>query len=69
MTGSPYGSIAQYDTITGILRINAWHPFVATFHDVFHGKGSGQALELLAMAEVLMEAHLYVIGAKPEQIR
>jgi hypothetical protein len=66
--GSPDGGIAQYDTATGHLRINAWHPFVATFHDEFASKGAGQPLELFAMAEVLIEAHLYSIGVKPEQV-
>jgi hypothetical protein len=66
--GSPYGSLAQYDTATGQLRINAWHPFVAVFHDDFTSKSAGQPLELLAMAEVLAEAHLHTIGVKPAQI-
>jgi hypothetical protein len=60
--------IARYDTRNGQLRINAWHPFVATFYDEFAGKESGQALELLAMAEVLAEAHLHAIGVKAGQI-
>ena len=64
----PDGGLAQYDTITGTLRINAWHPFVATFHDEFASKGTGQPLELFAMAEVLAEAHLHAIGVKPSQI-
>lgn len=66
--GSPDGGIAQYDTRTGHLRINAWHPFVATFHDDFASKTAGHPLELLAMAEVLSEAHLYAIGVKREQV-
>jgi hypothetical protein len=66
--GSPDGGIAQYDTTSGHLRINAWHPFVATFHDDFASKTAGQPLELLAMAEVLAEAHLHAIGVKREQI-
>lgn len=66
--GSSDGGLARYDTITGSLRINAWHPFVATFHDEFASKNLGQPLELFAMAEVLAEAHLYAIGVKPEQI-
>jgi len=66
--GSAEAGLAQYDTVTGNLRINAWHPFVATFHDEFTSKGAGQPLELFAMAEVLAEAHLHAIGVKPEQI-
>src|SRR5207249_2292591 len=66
-SGSPDDGIARFDTSTGHLRINAWHPFVATFYDEFASKGAGQPLELLAMAEVLAEAHLYAIGIKLEQ--
>ena len=66
--GSQEDGIAQYDTDTGMLRINAWHPFVATFHDDFNSRGAGQPLQLLAMAEVLAEAHLYAIGVKREQV-
>jgi hypothetical protein len=67
-TGSPDAGIARYDTTTGHLRINAWHPFVATFHEEFASKNAGQPLELFAMAEILAESHLHVIGVKPEQI-
>jgi hypothetical protein len=61
---APSTGIAQFDTGTGVLRINAWHPFVATFYDDFASKDSGQPLELFAMAEVLAEAHLYALGVK-----
>lgn len=61
---APHTGIAQFDTGTGVLRINAWHPFVATFYDDFAGKESGQPLELFAMAEILAEAHLYALGVK-----
>jgi hypothetical protein len=60
--------IAQYDTGSGVIRINAWHPFVATFHDEFTNKNSRTPLELLAMAEVLAEAHLHGLGIKQEQV-
>lgn len=66
--GLPDEGIARYDTVTGVLRVNAWHPFVATFYDEFVSKGAGQPLELFAMAEVLAESHLHAIGIKPEQI-
>lgn len=66
--GSPDTGIAQYDTQTGQIRINAWHPFVTTFHDEFCNKNARQPLELLAMAEVLTEAHLHAIGVRVEQI-
>lgn len=66
--GSPAAGIAQYDTQSGHIRINAWHPFVSTFHDEFVNKNARQPLELLAMAEVLSEAHLHSLGVKPGQI-
>jgi hypothetical protein len=66
--GSQEDGIARYDTSSGLLRINAWHPFVATFYDEFNSKGPGQPLQLFAMAEVLAEAHLYAIGVKREHV-
>jgi hypothetical protein len=63
---SPSDGIARYDTVSGRLRINALHPFVAAFYDDFTGK-SAEPLELFAMAEVLSESHLHAIGVKPEQ--
>jgi len=65
---SARSGIARFDTATGQLRINAWHPFVATFHDEFASRGAGQPLELFAMAEVLAEAQLYGLGLKQDQI-
>lgn len=59
--------IAFYDTDTGILRINALHPFVAAFYDDFSGK-SAEPLELFAMAEVVAESQLYAIGVRQELI-
>jgi hypothetical protein len=67
-SGAADDGIAKYDTTTGQLRINAWHPFVATFYDEFATKGASQALELLAMAEVIAEAHLFAIGVKTEHV-
>jgi hypothetical protein len=66
--GSAEDGIARYEPQTGALRINAWHPFVAAFYDQFIGKGAGQPLEVIAMAEVLLEAHLHEIGVKPQHI-
>lgn len=65
--GSTDDGIARFDTSTGYLRVNAWHPFVATFHDEFASRGAGQPLELIAMAEILIESHLHTIGVKTEQ--
>ena len=66
--GSSRDGIARFDTQSGILRLNGWHPFVATFHDEFTNKRLGQPLELLAMAEVLTEAHLHSIGVEASKI-
>ena len=66
--GSSRDGIARFDTQSGALLLNGWHPFVATFHDDFVNKKRGQPLELLAMAEVLTEAHLYVIDVKASKI-
>lgn len=60
--------IACFDTETGTIRLNGWHPFVVTFHDEFITKSTRQPLELLAMAEILAEAHLHSIGVRPDQI-
>ena len=67
--GSTRDGIARFDTQSGVLRLNAWHPFVATFHDEFTNKRLGQPLELLAMAEVLTEAHLHVIGVESSKMK
>ena len=66
--GSSRDGIARFDTLSGVLRLNGWHPFVATFHDEFTNKRQGQPLELLAMAEILTEAHLHVIDVEPSKI-
>ncbi len=60
--------MVSFDTRSGVLRLNGWHPFVATFHDDFIHKQRRQPLEALAMAEVLIEAHLYVVGVDIRKI-
>jgi hypothetical protein len=47
---------ARYNTATGAVLINGWHPFVTTFQDEFLNKKSRQPLEVLALSEVLLEA-------------
>ena len=66
--GSSRDGIARFDTQSGTLRLNGWHPFVAAFHDEFANQRMGQPLELLAMAEVLTEAHLHVIDVNASKI-
>jgi len=65
---SPESGLARFDTQTGVIQLNGWHPFVITFHEEFTTKSTRQPLELLAMAEILAEAHLHSIGVRPEQI-
>ena len=57
------------DVETGILKLNSLHPFVAHFLDEYEEKKRSLPLELLAMAEVLLEAHLYEIGLEEDDIR
>ena len=66
--GSSLGGIARFDTQSGVLHLNGWHPFVATFHDEFTNTRLRQPLELLAMAEVLTEAHLHIVEVTPSRI-
>ena len=66
--GSSRDGMARFDTQSGILRLNGWHSFVAAFHDEFTNKRLSQPLELLAMAEVLTEAHLHVFGVEASKI-
>ena len=66
--GSSRESAFVFDTDSGVLRLNGWHPFVATFHDEFSRKDSGPPLEAFAMAEVLGEALLHSIGVGVEAI-
>ena len=66
--GSSRDGIARFDTQSGTLRLNGWHPFVAAFHNEFTNKKLGQPLELLAMAEVLVEAHLHAINVNASNI-
>lgn len=60
--------IAVYDAITGVLRVNGLHPFVGAFFDEFTSKTNGLPLEIFAMAEVLLESHLFQAGLKQDQI-
>jgi len=64
----PDRGIAVYDVLTGILRINGFHPFVAAFYDDFSNTASGLPLELFAMAEVLLECQLYQAGHTQAEI-
>ncbi len=60
--------LAVYYAVTGCLRVNGLHPFVGAFFDEFTSKASGLPLEIFAMAEVLLESHLYQAALKQDQI-
>ena len=66
--GTSDDGIAVYDAVTGRLRVNRLHPFVGAFFDQFTSVTSGLPLEVFAMAEVLLEAHLYQTGLKQGEI-
>lgn len=59
--------IAAFDVQSGVLRVNNLHPFVAAYREDFE-KGK-DILILLAMAEVLTEAHLYDLGLEATTVR
>jgi hypothetical protein len=60
--------LAIYDALSGALRVNGFHPFVASFFGEFESKSSGLPLKLFAMAEVLLEAQLYQQGYKQSDV-
>lgn len=60
--------IAVYDAVTAHLRINGLHPFIGAFFEEFTSTINGLPLEIFAMAEVLLESHLFHTGLKQEQI-
>lgn len=65
---APDDPVAVYDATTSALRLNLLHPFVGTFIDESSSASRRQPLELFALGEVLLEAHLWQSGIKPEQI-
>lgn len=62
--GSAGDPIAKFDTESMALKINASHPFVSAFRDEFTSRRHAQPLELLAMAEILYEAHMHYEGVE-----
>ena len=66
--GSSRDGIAKFNTMTGVLMLNGYHPFVETFEEEFTSKKQGQPLELLSMAEVLVESQLYALGVQQDKI-
>src|SRR5262249_30852637 len=54
---------ALLDIETGTLQINTLHPFVAAHREDY--ERGRETLSLIAMAEVLTEAHLHELGVEP----
>jgi hypothetical protein len=65
---APDRGIATYDALTGVMRINGFHPFVAAFYDDFANTTTGLPLELFSMAEVLLESQLFQAGHSQAEI-
>jgi len=61
--------LAVFDIYDGKLLINASHPFVAAFQEYFTDARRSLPLEMFAMSEVLMEAHMYHMGLEESVIR
>ena len=61
--------LAIFDVQQGKLLINSSHPFVAAFHEFYTDSRRSLPLEMLAMSEILMEAHLYHMGLNENVIR
>jgi hypothetical protein len=59
--------VAVLDVEDGVLRINGLHPFIAAHREEF--EGGRDTLVLVAMAEVLTEAHLVSLGVEPSIVR
>jgi hypothetical protein len=61
--------LAVLEIQTGKLFINSSHPFVAAFQEFFSDSRRGLPLEMMAMSEILLEAHLYLMGLDESVIR
>lgn len=57
---------ALLDIETGTLQINTLHPFVAAHREDY--ERGRETLSLIAMAEVLTEAHLHQLGVEPSTV-
>lgn len=66
---SSQDGLARYDVASRILRINTMHPFVAHFLNEFQSNTRSLPLELFAMSEVLLEAHLYQTVGEEERVQ
>lgn len=61
--------LAVFDIREGKLLINSSHPFVASFQEFFTDPVRSLPLEMVAMSEILLEAHLYHMGLDESVIR
>ena len=61
-------TLASLEGVAGVLRINLEHPFVAHFADEFGNEKRNLPLQLFAISEVLLEAHLHSSGIDRDQI-
>lgn len=62
----PFDAIARLNVLDGRLTLNLEHPFIAHFADEYGDTKKNLPLELLATAEVLLEAQLFDAGIDPE---
>lgn len=60
--------LAVLEGASGLLRINLEHPFVAHFADEFGNEKRNLPLQLFAISEVLLEAHLFATGIDRQDI-
>jgi len=61
--------MAVFDVREGKLLINSSHPFIAAFQEFFTDPVRSLPLEMIAMSEILLEAHLYHMGLDESMIR
>ncbi len=60
--------LAVFDVQQRKLLINTSHPFVAAFQESFTNRQTSRPLEILAMSEIFMEAHLYYMELEETEI-
>lgn len=65
---SQYERMVAFDVASGVLEINALHPFVAHFIDDYADQKKNLPLELFAISEVLLEARMYATGLTTAQV-
>ncbi|MDZ7724639.1 MAG: ATP-binding protein [candidate division KSB1 bacterium] len=61
--------LAVFDAREGKLLVNSSHPFIAAFQEFFSDPARSLPLEMVVMAEILLEAHLYHMGLDESVIR